>query len=154
MKQFIVGGETVTNSTYNDFVMEKSPHKFEGGLQNYSGIIGLGAAIKYLSKIGLNEIKDNERRLVKAVDVSGLKLIGRNSGGILNFNVPGVNFHEVATILDTSDNIMIRSGQHCMHSWFNANNVEGSARASFYLYNTMDEVRVLNEVLNKLKKLG
>ena len=154
MKQFIIGGETVINSTYNDFVMEKSPHKFEGGLQNYAGIIGLGAAVKYLSKIGLSEIKDHEIRLRRAVDVSGLKLIGKNSGGIVNFNVPGVNFHEVATILDTSDNIMIRSGQHCMHSWFNANNIEGSARASFYLYNSMDEIKVLNEALNKLKKLG
>ncbi len=154
MKQFITGGETVMNSTYNDFVMEKIPHKFEGGLQNYSGIIGLGAAVKYLSKIGMNEIKEHEIKLRKAVDVSGLKLIGRNNGGIVNFNVPGVNFHEVATILDTSDNIMIRSGQHCMHSWFNANNVEGSARASFYLYNTMEEIKILNEALNKLKKLG
>jgi cysteine desulfurase / selenocysteine lyase len=153
MKQFIVGGETVINSTYNDFVMEKLPHKFEGGLQNYSGIIGLGAAVKYLSKIGMHEIHDHEIKLKNAVDVSGLKLVGRNSGGIVNFNVPGVNFHEVATILDTSKNIMIRSGQHCMHSWYNSQSIEGSARASFYLYNNMDEVKVLNESLNKLKKL-
>ena len=153
MKQFIIGGEPVINSTYNDFVMEKLPHKFEGGLQNYAGIIGLGAAVKYLSKIGMSDIHDHEIKLRNAVDVSGLKLIGNNSGSIANFNVPGVNYHEVATILDTSDNIMIRSGRHCVHSWYNAQNIEGSARASFYLYNTLDEVQVLNEALNKLKKL-
>jgi cysteine desulfurase/selenocysteine lyase len=133
--------------------MEKLPHKFEGGLQNYAGIIGLGAAVKYLSKIGMSDIHDHEIKLRNAVDVSGLKLIGNNSGSIANFNVPGVNYHEVATILDTSDNIMIRSGRHCVHSWYNAQNIEGSARASFYLYNTLDEVQVLNEALNKLKKL-
>jgi len=153
MKQFIIGGETVINSTYNDFVMEKSPHKFEAGLQNYSGIIGLGTAVKYLDKVGMSEIHNHEAKLRNAVDVSGLKLIGNNSGGIVNFNVPGVNYHEVATILDTSDNIMIRSGRHCVHSWYNSQNIEGSARASFYLYNTLDEVQVLNESLNKLKKL-
>lgn len=153
MKQFIIGGNTVINSTYNDFVMEKSPQKFEAGLQNYPGIMGLGAAVKYLSKIGMSEIHDHEIKLRNAFDTSGLKLIGNNMGSIANFNVPGVNYHEVTTILDTSDNIMIRSGRHCVHSWYNSQNIEGSARASFYLYNTLDEVRVLNEALNKLKKL-
>ena len=155
MKQFIVGGETVINSTYNDFVIEKVPNRFEAGLQNYAGIIGLGAAVKYLQKIGLEEIKEHEVKLVKAVDVNGLKLVGYTGPrGVLNFNVPGVNYHEVSSILDVSKKIMTRSGAHCVHSWYNAQNIEGSARASFYLYNTLDEVKSLNEGLEHLKKLG
>ena len=154
MKQFIVGGETVINTTYQDHVVEKIPNRFEAGLQDYAGIIGLGSAAKYLGKVGLEEIKDHEIKLVKAVNTEGLKLIGhRGARGILNFNVPGVNYHQVAGILDASKNIMIRSGQHCVHSWYNAQNIEGSARASFYLYNTLEEVKVLNEALENVKKL-
>lgn len=155
MKQFIIGGETVANSTYQDYVMEKLPNKFEAGLQNYAGIVGLGAAANYLSKIGLDNIKEHEIKLVKAVNTEGLKLVGyKGPRGVLNFNVPGVNYHDVAGILDASKNIMIRSGQHCVHSWFNAQNIQGSARASFYLYNTLEEVKILNEELDKIKKLG
>jgi len=155
MKQFIVGGETVMNSTYRDFIIDKLPHKFEGGLQNYAGILGLAEAAKYLLKVGLNDIKEHEIRLVKTINTNGLKLIG-NMGdrGVFNFNIPGVNFHEVASLLDVSKNIMIRSGAHCVHAWYNAQNIEGSARASFYLYNTLDEVRIFNEELEKLKKFG
>ncbi|MCD4759467.1 aminotransferase class V-fold PLP-dependent enzyme [archaeon] len=154
MDQFIIGGETVVNSTYDSFEIEKLPNKFEAGLQNYAGIIGLGEAAKYLSKIGLNEVHDHEIKLVKAIDTEGLKVVGIPGGGIFNFNIPGVNYHEVASILDASKNIMIRSGAHCVHSWYNANSIGGSCRASFYLYNTLDEIRVLNEELEKLKKLG
>lgn len=154
LNQFLLGGETVINSTYEGFEVEKLPHRFEAGLQHYAGIIGLGEAAKYLSKIGLDNISSHEVRLVKSVDASGLKLVGIDGErGIFNFNVPGVNFHEVASILDSSKNIMIRSGQHCVHSWYNANSIEGSCRASFYLYNTMEEIKVLNEELEKIKKL-
>ena len=154
MDQFIIGGETVTNSTYDSFDVEDIPHKFEAGLQHYSGIIGLGAAAKYLSKIGMENVHEHEAKLVEAVDVSELKLFGIKSSGILNFNVPGVNYHEVASILDASKSIMLRSGKHCVHSWYNANSIEGSVRASFYLYNSMDEIKILNEGLEKIKKLG
>jgi cysteine desulfurase / selenocysteine lyase len=153
MDQFIVGGETVVNSTYDSFDVEDIPHKFEAGLQHYSGIIGLGAAAKYLSKVGMENVHDHEAKLIGAVDAEGLKVVGIKSPGIVNFNIPGVNYHEVASILDASKSIMLRSGQHCVHSWYNANSIEGSARASFYLYNTLEEVKILNEELDKIKKL-
>jgi len=154
MKQFIVGGETVINTTYDSHVVEKLPNRFEAGLQNYAGIIGLGEAAKYLGKIGLNEIQDHEIKLVKAVNSEDLKLVGfKGARGIFNFNVPGINFHQVAGILDASKNIMIRSGQHCVHSWYNSQNIEGSARASFYLYNTLEEVETFNSALEQIKKL-
>ncbi len=154
MKPFLIGGETVVNSTYDSFEIEKLPNRFEAGLQHYAGIIGLGAAAKYLDKIGLNDIHDHEVRLVKAINSEGLKLVGIDKDrGIFNFNIPGVNYHEVASILDASKSILIRSGAHCVHSWYNANSIQGSARASFYLYNTLDEIRIFNEELEKLKKL-
>ena len=155
MKPFLIGGETVVNSTYDSFELEKLPNKFEAGLQHYAGIIGLGEAAKYLSSIGLNKINEHEIKLVKAIDKEGLKIIGIDGErGILNFNIPGLNYHEVASMLDASKNIMIRSGAHCVHSWYNANSIEGSARASFYLYNTLEEIKILNEELDKLKKLA
>jgi cysteine desulfurase / selenocysteine lyase len=154
MKQYIIGGETVINSTYQDHVIEKLPNKFEAGLQNYAGIVGFGEAVKYLAKIGMEDINDHEVKLVKAVNTDDLKLVGfKGPRGVLNFNVPGVNYHQVAGLLDSSKNIMIRSGRHCVHSWYNAQNIEGSCRASFYLYNTLEEVEVFNEALEKIKKL-
>nr|MBA4404998.1 selenocysteine lyase [Nanoarchaeum sp.] len=155
MKQFLVGGETVVDSTYSTFVPEPIPAKFEAGLQNYSGIIGLGAAVKYLQKIGMDNVHEHEIKLVKEINTEGLELVGyTGERGIFNFNVPKVTHHEVAHILDSSKNIMIRSGRHCVHPWYNANNIDGSARASFYLYNTLEEIKIFNESLEKLKKLG
>ncbi|MBS3172648.1 cysteine desulfurase [Candidatus Woesearchaeota archaeon] len=155
MKQFLVGGETVIDSTYTNFVPEPLPAKFEAGLQNYSGIIGLGAAVKYLQKVGLNNIHEHEVKLVKSVNADGLELIGYSGErGIFNFNIPKVTHHEVAHILNYGKNIMVRSGRHCVHPWYNSNNIDGSVRASFYLYNTLDEVKIFNEEIEKLKKLS
>ena len=135
--------------------MEDLPNKFEAGLQNYAGILGLGAAAKYLMNVGVENIQEHERKLTKEVNKEGIIQIGnKDSMGVFNFSIPGVDFHEVAGILDSSRNIMIRSGMHCAHSWYNENKIKGSARASFYLYNTVDEIRILNEELEKIKKLG
>ena len=64
-----------------------------------------------------------------------------------------MDFHEVAGILDHSKNIMVRSGMHCAHSWYNSKQINGSVRASFYLYNTLEEVKIFNEELEKIRKL-
>ncbi len=154
MKPFIKGGETVYDSTYEAHKIEKLPAKFEAGLQNYAGIIGLGEAVRYLKKIGMEDIKDHEIKLVKAIDTEGIQKVGyTGERGIFNFIIPKLNAHEVASILNSSKNIMIRSGMHCMHSWYNANKTEQSARASFYIYNTLEEVKILNEELEKIKKI-
>ena len=154
MKSFLVGGETVIDSGYDAHVLEELPHRFEAGLQNYSGILGLGEAVNYLKKIGMGNIEKHEKKLVSEIDKEGLEEVGYSGErGVFNFNVPGIDYHEVAGMLDHSKNIMIRSGMHCAHSWYNANNIKGSARASFYLYNTSEEIRVLNEELVKIKKL-
>jgi cysteine desulfurase/selenocysteine lyase len=71
-------------------------------------------------------------------------------GGIISFNIKGIHHHEVAGMLNESSNIMIRSGMHCVHSWFNANKIDGSARASLYLYNTKEEC---DKLIDEIKKI-
>jgi len=159
---FIAGGETVKDSTYKDFVVEDVPFRFEAGLQNYAGILGLGAAVDYLQKVGLNNIEKHELTLNKKLTESLLKIKGVNilgptssekRGGITSFNINGIDPHDIALQLDASANIMIRSGYHCCHSWFNANKISGSARASLYLYNTEDEVKLFIKSLETALKI-
>ncbi|MCJ2512702.1 MAG: aminotransferase class V-fold PLP-dependent enzyme, partial [Candidatus Thermoplasmatota archaeon] len=157
---FIVGGDTVSDSTYEGCEILKPPHKFEGGLQNFSGIIGAGAAVDYLSNIGLVEIEEHSRALNRRgtkllENVAGLEILGpdvENRGAILPFNMEGLDPHDVAMILDEVANIMIRSGMHCVHSWFNAHGVKGCSRASFYIYNTEEEVDILGEQIAKISE--
>ncbi len=165
MDLFMTGGETVINSTYDDVVFEKMPNRYEAGLQNYAGIIGLGEAVEYLKKVGMNNIEEHEKML-NTIMTEGLKdLIGDNiqllgnpepklRSGIFSFNLKGMKYHEVSLILDKTRNIMIRSGQHCVHSWFNANRIDGSARASLYLYNTEEEAKSFVEAVRKLSSFS
>ena len=157
MKPFIVGGHTVYDSTYNGYKLEKVPDKFEAGLQDYSGIIGLQESVKYLNNVGLKNIEEHEVKLKKYL-VDELKNMGKvefvgnmNNSGVLSFNVKGMNAHDVAIILDQSG-IALRSGAHCCHSWFNAHNLDGSVRISLYLYNNLDECKKFVDELKKIVK--
>jgi len=153
MKPFLVGGETVVDSNYDGYVLEELPYKFEAGLQHYSGIVGLGEAAKYLEKVGMDDIEEHEKKLYRGVNKKGVEEIGFiGEKGVFNFNIPKIDYHEVAGILSNSKNIMVRSGMHCAHSWYNAHKIKGSVRASFYLYNTLEEIRILNEELDKIKR--
>lgn len=162
LELFISGGETVKDSQYNSYVIEDIPQRFEAGLQNYAGIIGLGAAIDYLKKIGMNNIQKKETELNKKLTqellkIKGLKIIGPENaeerGGVISFNIEGINPHDIALQLDASSNIMIRSGYHCCHSWFNSHKIDGSARASLYFYNTTEEIDKFLEALEKALKI-
>jgi len=155
MKPFIIGGHTVYDSTYNDYKLEKIPEKFEAGLQDYSGIIGLQESVKYLNNVGLKDIEDHETKLKKYL-VSELKNLDKvefignlNDSGVLSFNIKGMNCHDVAIILD-QNGIALRSGAHCCHSWFNAQKLDGSVRASLYLYNNIEDC---NKFIDNLKKI-
>jgi len=161
LNQFLVGGDTVTNTSYTSFDPEKIPEKFEAGLQNYAGIVGFAEALKYLKKIGLNEIKEHEIKLNEKLS-SGLLELGANilgpkdaklRGGVSSFNVGKMNPHDVSLMLD-SYGVMTRSGMHCVHSWFNAQRLKGSARASLYLYNTEDEVDAMLDKMKEIVKLS
>ncbi|MCL4354198.1 cysteine desulfurase [Patescibacteria group bacterium] len=163
LSPFMVGGDTVSSSTYTSNEFLPPPEKFEAGLQDYAGIIGLGEAVKYLSKIGFSEIEKVERKLnvyvsQELLKIPNLKIVGPQDpdlrGGIISFYIEGVDHHQVAIILNQSANIMVRSGQHCVHSWFNDRQIKGSLRVSLYFYNTLEEaelfVKSLKQVLQVL----
>ena len=158
MDTFLVGGSSVADTTYDDYKLLRPPQKFEAGLQNFAGIIGTCAAVKYLMDIGMNNVHAHEQKLNRLVtellsEIPEVKILGpkvENRGGITAFLVDGMEPHDVAMILDEVANIMIRSGMHCNNSWFNAHGIRGSARASFYIYNTEEEVHKFREELEKI----
>lgn len=156
---FLVGGDTVESTTYTDYTLLPPPDRFEAGLQHYSGILGLKAAVDYLLEIGLDHIHQHEVELNSLItqglaDEPRFQLIGPKDpdqrGGIISFNIEGVDPHQVALMLDQTASIMVRSGQHCVHSWFNANRLKGSVRASLYLYNDQGEAE---RFVTELKKI-
>ncbi len=162
LKTFMVGGDTVKNTTYETAEFLPPPEKFEAGLQNYAGAIGLAAACDYLAEIGLENIEKHEIELNKMItegisSISGLHILGPKQaelrGGIISFVIDDLDMHYVAQLLDKMANIAVRSGQHCVHSWFNAHNLPGSVRASLYLYNTKDEAKVFIDTLKKIAEL-
>jgi cysteine desulfurase/selenocysteine lyase len=156
---FIAGGDTVREVTYDKCEFLAPPEKYEGGLQNYAGQIGAGVAADYLMKIGLDEIRKHEYELNKYISkeldgIKGLKIIGppdvKDRGGIISFTVKGINPHDIAMIFDEVGNIMLRSGKHCAHPWLSAHGIEGTVRASLYLYNTMAEGKIFIEKLQEI----
>lgn len=155
----ICGGHGVVDTTYESYDLLPPPERFETGLQNYSGIIGTGAALDYLSSVGLDEVRAREAslnsrmtRALRAVD--GVDLVGPQDpnlrSGIFSFNVRGLSPHDVAMILDNSKDIMVRSGMHCCHPLFHALKMQGCARASVYLYNTLEEADAFSESVKGL----
>lgn len=162
MNQFLVGGHTVVDSTYDSYKMAELPDKFEAGLADYAGIVGLAEACRYLRKVGMKNIEKQEEKLNKIVSDGLLsegkvELVGpkdyRLRGGIFTFNVRGMNSHDVAKMLDSSKKIALRSGAFCVHSWFNARKMDGAVRASFYFYNTEEEASIFVEEVKKLLKI-
>ncbi len=165
LSPFIVGGDTVENSFYNNVVWQDAPYKFEAGLRNYAGQIGAGAAAEYLMNIGMDNIHNYEYELNKYMSEKLLRIpevtiLGpknpKDRAGIVSFkikrNITEIPPSEIARILDNTSNIMIRSGDHCVHSWFNAQGIGkvGSARASLYIYNTFEEIDLFIDVINKI----
>ncbi|MBU1975944.1 MAG: cysteine desulfurase [Nanoarchaeota archaeon] len=156
----IVGGETVIDSTYDSFELEELPSRLEAGLQHYAGILGLGCACEYLKKIGMKEIEKHELKLNEIMSelmkLDKVEIIGpvdpKLRGGIFNFNIDGMEPHNIAMMLDESSNVMVRSGAHCVHSWFNAKGLKGSVRASAYFYNSEEDVRAFVDAVKGLVK--
>lgn len=162
MDTFLVGGDTVASSTYDSCEFLPPPEKFEAGLQDYAGMIGLGAAVKYLQDVGMDAIEKQERLINECItaeitSIPGLKLLGPQDpglrSGIVSFYIDGIDSHRIALMLDQMANIQVRSGQHCVHSWFNAHQIKGSVRASIYFYNTQDEAALLVNSLRKIRKV-
>ena len=162
---FLVGGETVSDTTYETAQFLEPPHKFEAGLQNYAGIIGFGSAINYLSEAGMENIHQHELELNAYLDsqlrslrqLRQLTILGPADpalrGGITSFTVEGIDCHKIALLLNSTANIMVRSGSFCVHSWFNDKGIKGAVRVSLYLYNTKEEIDILIQTLEKIIKL-
>ena len=161
LQPFIVGGETIKDADLKTCVFEDIPQRLEGGIQHYAGGIGLGAAVDYLSSIGMKNIETYEKELAKLLiegllTIPGIDLIGpkdySKKGALAAFNIKGMEPHDVAIMLD-EQNIFVRSGMHCaypIHKFLH--NSRGSVRASLYFYNTKEEVKTFIEKLNGIAK--
>ncbi len=157
---FITGGETVKDTTYEGHEVEELPHRYEAGLQDYAGIIGFSEAVKYLQRIGMKNIEKHELKLNKKIteaikDIPGLTILGgkpEERSGIISFTVEGMDPHDIALQLD-NHNVLVRSGYHCCHSWFNSKKINGSVRASLYLYNDEEDADKFIESLKKAMEL-
>ena len=162
LRPMIGGGGIVGLTTYDSIKVSPPPEKFEAGLANYSGIAGVTPALEYLERVGMDNIHDHEIMLQKEVqkateDIRGLHIVGPEDpelrGGVFSFNIDGLNSHDIAMMLDNMGHIMIRSGMHCAHPFFVSRGIDGSARASFYLYNDAKEIQKLGEYIGKISEM-
>jgi len=159
---FIVGGETVETVSLQAVKWKSAPKRFEAGIQNYAGAIGLAAACDYLSKIGMENIERHEKemagKLISAIQsIPGATIYGSVSAprcALASFNLKGVSAHQVALMADSLSKIAMRSGVFCAEPGANVLGFgKGAARASLYLYNTEEEVRIFAETMQKIAKL-
>ena len=159
MPPFLGGGEMIRKVEIDRSTYAAPPMRFEAGTPNIAEAVGLGAAIEYLERIGMEAVFDHDQALARyAIErmrgMDGLALYGPEGddrGGIVAFNVDGVHPHDVATALD-QEGIAIRAGHHCAQPLMGALGAQSTARASFYLYNTEDEVDRFVDALAKTRE--
>ena len=159
MDPFMGGGEMINTVNMDKSTWNEVPWKFEAGTPNIAQVIGLGASIDYLEKIGIENIHQHEQELLHY----GLKLLEQNKnvnlyggaenrGGVIPFNVKNIHPHDLAKFLDT-DGICIRAGHHCAQPIMNKLEISATARASFYLYNTKEDIEKLVEGIEKTVRI-
>jgi cysteine desulfurase / selenocysteine lyase len=153
------GGEMISSVSFEKTVYNKVPHKFEAGTPDISGPIGLRAAIEYLDRLGMDSIAKHEHDLLiyateKVSVIPGVRLIGtaKEKAGVLSFVMDGVHPHDIGTILD-QEGIAIRTGHHCAQPVMTRFGLDATARASFGLYNTKEEVDALVRSLEKVREV-
>jgi cysteine desulfurase/selenocysteine lyase len=159
MPPFLGGGGMIDRVTTQGFSATHLPEKFEAGTPPIAQAIGLAAAIKYLQQVGLDEIEQHEHALCAAADaglreIEGVEILGptpEKKGGIVSFTIQGVHAHDVAQWLDTRG-IAIRAGHHCTMPLHEFLGHTASARASFYLYNTPEEVQRFVEAVRETRE--
>jgi len=160
MPPFLGGGDMIKRVYLREFKANDLPHKFEAGTPAIAEAIGFGAAVDYLTAVGMDSIHDYEREIIayaieRLEEVPGVKIYGpkaERKGGVAAFSFDGVHPHDVAQILD-SDGVAVRAGHHCAMPLHDRFNLPATTRASFYLYNTKSEVDKLIEGLYKVKKM-
>jgi len=158
MSPFLYGGDMIHEVWLKNSTFAKLPWKFEAGTPNIAGAIGLSAAIDYLQRIGMENVRRHEMKLTKFAleemnKIENIQIYGPQDvkirGGVISFNIEGINHHDVAMLLDEFG-IAVRSGHHCAQPLTRRLGVKGTVRASFYIYNTTEEV---NFFVNALKKI-
>jgi cysteine desulfurase/selenocysteine lyase len=160
MPPFQGGGDMIKKVHLRSFLPNDLPYKFEAGTPAIAEVIGLGAAIDYLSGLGMEAIQRHEQNMIEyalnaLAEVPGLHVIGpqaNQKGAVASFSLQGVHPHDVAQILDT-DGIAVRAGHHCAMPLHERFRLDATTRASFYIYNTKEEVDKLVEGLIKVRKV-
>lgn len=160
MPPYMGGGEMIKRVFLRTFAPNEIPHKFEAGTPAIAESVGLGAAVDYLTSVGMEAIAKHEQQVVayaieRLEEVPGVKIFGpaaEKKGGVVSFTFDGVHPHDVSQILDT-EGIAIRAGHHCAMPLHDKFHLPATARASFYLYTRFQEVDKLVEGLYKVKKI-
>ncbi len=159
MPPFLGGGDMIKKVHLRSFTTNDLPHKYEAGTPAIAEVIGFGAAIDYLNTIGMDTIASHEKEIIqyalqKLENVEGVSVIGPEAdkkGGVASFVLDGIHPHDVAQILD-ADGIAVRAGHHCAMPLHEKFNLPATTRASFYLYNTEEDVDKLVLGLKKVKR--
>jgi cysteine desulfurase/selenocysteine lyase len=153
------GGDMISSVTFEKTTYNSLPHKFEAGTPDISGVIGLGAAIEYLTRIGLDNVAAHEHNLLgyateRIFLLPGVRVIGtaREKAAVLSFVLEGIHPHDIGTILD-QEGIAVRTGHHCAQPVMQFFGIPATARASFALYNTEAEVDALMRGITKVQEM-
>ena len=159
MPPFLGGGEMIKEVRFDATVFNDAPHKFEAGTPNIAGFIGLGAAVDYLTALGMGNVQAREQALLahateELSKIDGLRILGnaRDKAAVISFLVDGAHAHDLATLLDL-EGVAVRSGQHCAHPLMQHLGVAATCRASFAFYNTHEEIDAFIKALIKVRKL-
>jgi cysteine desulfurase/selenocysteine lyase len=159
MPPFMGGGDMIASVTYEKSTWAKPPFRFEAGTPAIIETIGLGAALDYVSAIGFPAIAAHERALTEYAlatlgDLDGVKILGRaqDRGGVISFVMDGVHAHDIATLLDRQG-IAVRAGHHCAEPLMGRLGVTSTARASFALYTTREEIDALAAGLQRIRQI-
>ena len=157
MTPFLMGGDMIEYVYEQETTYAPLPNKFEAGTQNVEGVVGLGAAIDYIQNIGYDKMQELEndvlayaRQELSKLDFLTLYMTPneKNHSSVISFNIKGVHPHDVASILD-SEGVCVRSGNHCAQPLMRFLGIDSTCRASFYFYNTKEDVDRLVHALNK-----
>ncbi len=157
MDPFLGGGDMIERVYWDRFTANALPYKFEAGTPNIAGAAAFGAALDYLKRVGLEAVREHEEALCRRAlevlaDIPGVTVYGpkdlKSRGAVISFNVEGLHPHDVGTALDL-EGVAVRAGHHCCQPLMSRLGVGGTARASFYLYNTLEDVEALGRALAK-----
>lgn len=158
MEPYQGGGDMISSVWLEKSTWNELPYKFEAGTPDIAGAIGLGVAVDYLSALGMQAVADYEKKitdyaLARLAEIKDLVVFGTASdrGGVISFGLAGIHPHDIAQFLDNSG-IAIRAGHHCAQPIMRKLNIPATARASFYFYNTLEEVDLLVACIHKMKE--